>query len=121
MTKPQTAFLEAIRRAGGQVALAKELGVPQSTISFWLHGAKKGVSAEKVTDVERITLVPRHELRPDLFPPPDSTPENTEPTADVEPGKGHFSRFKHLRRAHFASAEEVNAHIRALRDEWDRR
>jgi hypothetical protein len=34
---------------------------------------------------------------------------------------GHFSRFKHLRRSHFASAEEVNAHVSALRDEWDRR
>ena len=34
---------------------------------------------------------------------------------------GHFSRFKHLRRSHFASAEEVSAHVSALRDEWDRR
>ena len=36
-------------------------------------------------------------------------------------GTGHFSRFKHLRRSHFASAEEISAHISALRDEWDRR
>ena len=34
---------------------------------------------------------------------------------------GHFSRFKHLRRSHFASAEEISEHISALRDEWDRR
>ena len=34
---------------------------------------------------------------------------------------GHFTRFKHLRRSHFASAEEINAHINALRDEWARR
>jgi len=34
---------------------------------------------------------------------------------------GHFSRWKHLRRTHFASSEEIVEHIRALRDEWDRR
>lgn len=34
---------------------------------------------------------------------------------------GHFSRWKHLRRSHFASVSEINAHIAALRDEWDRR
>jgi hypothetical protein len=34
---------------------------------------------------------------------------------------GHFSRWRHLRRPHFASMEEINAHVRALRDEWDRR
>jgi hypothetical protein len=31
---------------------------------------------------------------------------------------GHFSRFKHLRRPHFASSAEVIDHVRALRDEW---
>ena len=34
---------------------------------------------------------------------------------------GHFSRWKHLRRADFASREEISAHIDALREEWDRR
>jgi len=34
---------------------------------------------------------------------------------------GHFSRFKALRRANFASVEEITAHISALRDEWERR
>ncbi|MFK8253796.1 hypothetical protein [Ancylobacter terrae] len=37
------------------------------------------------------------------------------------PSSGHFSRFKHLRRSRFASAEEIDDHIRALREEWDRR
>lgn len=31
---------------------------------------------------------------------------------------GDFSRFKHLRRANFASAKDVDVHISALRDEW---
>lgn len=43
-------------------------------------------------------------------------PQNAGPS-----GTGHFSRFKHLRRSHFASSEEIVAHLRALRDEWDRR
>jgi hypothetical protein len=34
---------------------------------------------------------------------------------------GHFSRWRHLRRPHFASMEQINAHVSALRDEWDRR
>jgi hypothetical protein len=34
---------------------------------------------------------------------------------------GQFSRWGHLRRAHFASKEEINSHVRALREEWDRR
>jgi hypothetical protein len=34
---------------------------------------------------------------------------------------GQFSRWRALRRTHFASTEEVVDHVRALRDEWDRR
>jgi hypothetical protein len=34
---------------------------------------------------------------------------------------GHFSRWKRLRRADFASPAEITAHINALREEWDRR
>jgi hypothetical protein len=42
----------------------------------------------------------------------------------VDRGKkntGHFSRYRHLRRSNFASADEVSAHIDALRSEWERR
>jgi hypothetical protein len=34
---------------------------------------------------------------------------------------GQFSRWKRLRRSHFATIEETVGHIRALRSEWDRR
>ena len=34
---------------------------------------------------------------------------------------GHFSRWKHLRRANLPSPGEIAAHINALREEWDRR
>lgn len=32
-----------------------------------------------------------------------------------------FSRFEHLRRNNFGSVEEVDAHIRGLRNEWSHR
>ncbi|MEI9804689.1 MAG: YdaS family helix-turn-helix protein [Pseudolabrys sp.] len=101
MTKHQSALLKAIERAGGQEALAKAINVPQSTVSFWLNKAKKGVAAEKVADVERITLVPRHELRPDLFPLPVATALHDSPPQQHEGKLGHFSRYKHLRRDRF--------------------
>lgn len=38
-----------------------------------------------------------------------------------EVSAGHFSRWRHLRRREFESSEEIIDHVRALRDEWDRR
>ncbi|AZG76069.1 hypothetical protein [Methylocystis rosea] len=32
-----------------------------------------------------------------------------------------FSKYEHIRRATFHSLEEVNDHVRSLRDEWDHR
>lgn len=61
-------MLEALERAkkavGGATALAKAMNdelTPQA-ISQW-----KKVPAERVLDVERITGVSRHSLRPDIF------------------------------------------------------
>jgi hypothetical protein len=34
---------------------------------------------------------------------------------------GHFTRFKHLRRDRFRTLQEINDHVAALREEWDRR
>ena len=36
-------------------------------------------------------------------------------------GWGGFSRYRHLAKNNFQSTEEVVAHVRALRDEWDER
>ena len=52
----------------------------------------------------------------DLRSADDEGPSLVEP-----PPTGQFSRWRHLRRPHFASIEEINAHISALRHEWDRR
>ncbi len=44
-----------------------------------------------------------------------------EEASDPSPAAGHFTRWKHLRRAEFLTTEEIVDHVRALRDEWDRR
>jgi DNA-binding transcriptional regulator YdaS (Cro superfamily) len=58
---------DACKKAGGQTALAKALGLSsQGSISRWVSTGR--IPAERVLDVERATGVPRHELRPDLYP-----------------------------------------------------
>lgn len=60
--------LKAVEKAGGASRLAEALHVTRSAISQW-----RQVPAERVLDVERATGVPRHELRPDLYPPHPET------------------------------------------------
>lgn len=42
--------------------LAKELGIEPASVSGW-----RRIPAERVSEVSRITGVPRAELRPDIF------------------------------------------------------
>jgi len=63
----KAAILRACKQAGGQTALARKLGIrTQSTVSSWI--ARGRVPAEKVLLIEAATGVPRHDLRPDLYP-----------------------------------------------------
>jgi len=48
--------------------LATALGITPGAISQWDR-----VPAERVLDVERITGIPRHALRPDLYPAPEAS------------------------------------------------
>lgn len=57
------ALQKAIEKAGSQRALAQRLGITDSAISQWAR-----VPTPRVLDVERITGVSRHELRPDIYP-----------------------------------------------------
>jgi DNA-binding transcriptional regulator YdaS (Cro superfamily) len=50
---------------GGQAALAGAIGRPEETVSYWTNG-KSLVDPELVVEIERITGVSRHDLRPDL-------------------------------------------------------
>ena len=59
--------LERAKKAAGRAyKLADKLGISQQAISRW-----KKIPPLRVLDVERATGIPRHELRPDIYPPPD--------------------------------------------------
>ncbi|MDC9591424.1 helix-turn-helix domain-containing protein [Xenorhabdus sp. XENO-10] len=64
----------AVSIAGGQTALARQIGVTQGAVWKWLRGLKR-VSPEHAVAIVEATngAVQAHELRPDLpkvFPPP---------------------------------------------------
>ena len=48
---------------GRKSRLAEALGISPGAITQWDR-----IPAERVIDIERITGIPRHELRPDLYP-----------------------------------------------------
>lgn len=56
---------EAYRKAGGLKRVASAVKRKPGTVSGW-----KKVPPEHVLTVERVSGVPRHVLRPDLYPPP---------------------------------------------------
>lgn len=57
---------KAAVRAGGVTSLAKALGVRHTSFYSW-----RRVPAERVRAIEAATGIPAHELRPDIFPPPE--------------------------------------------------
>jgi DNA-binding transcriptional regulator YdaS (Cro superfamily) len=59
------AMTVACGSVGGQVALARAIGRSEETVSEWANG-KYLVDPELVVQIERITGVSRHDLRPDL-------------------------------------------------------
>ncbi len=65
-TPDKTPKDRAVEAAGGVTRLAEAIGVTRSAVSQWPR-----VPAERVLEVERASSVPRHELRPDIYPPPE--------------------------------------------------
>jgi DNA-binding transcriptional regulator YdaS (Cro superfamily) len=58
--------MDAIRERRGLMAkIAGELGITRAAVATW-----RRVPAERVAAVERITEIPRHQLRPDLYQDP---------------------------------------------------
>lgn len=60
---------KAILEAGGREALAARIGVHPNTIRYW---AARSLPAGRAVQVEAVTGIPRHELRPDLWEPPQA-------------------------------------------------
>jgi DNA-binding transcriptional regulator YdaS (Cro superfamily) len=56
---------------GLKVRVARELGITHGAVSQWL-AAGRGIPATRVLDVERVTGISRHELRPDIYPVQES-------------------------------------------------
>jgi len=52
----------AAEKVGGMAQLAAELGIARQAIYQWTR-----VPVARVVEIERITGVPRSELRPDIF------------------------------------------------------
>lgn len=70
MDNTTTPLEAAIKAVGTQQALADALGIRSASISEWK--ARGRIPAERVLDVETVTGVSRHALRPDIFgPAPD--------------------------------------------------
>lgn len=61
---------EIIRRAGGLVKLAKAAGRHHATVLGWTR-----VPPQHVRAVSAATGLTAHELRPDLWDPPDTAPQ----------------------------------------------
>jgi DNA-binding transcriptional regulator YdaS (Cro superfamily) len=60
---PAPIIRHAAQKIGGMAELARRLGTTRQAVWQW-----RRIPAERVLDIERATRVPRHELRPDLYP-----------------------------------------------------
>ena len=58
--------IKAIDAAGGLQPMAAKLGVTYQAVQKWRNS---GIPVTRVLDVERITGISRHEIRPDIFGP----------------------------------------------------
>jgi hypothetical protein len=124
--------------------LGRDIGVPYPTISAWKQRAS--IPAAYWWDIVRAAMQRGHsEVTAEVLARLHSRKANNgRPSGFAEDGvhsaiagtgtipqieyvphegtaTGHFSRWKHLRRANFATPDEISAHIKALREEWDRR
>lgn len=53
----------AIERIGGVVQVARKLGITHAAVSQW-----EACPTQRVLTIEALSDVPRHELRPDIYP-----------------------------------------------------
>lgn len=70
MSKPidlTTAVRAAVIAAGSRTALARLLGIKPQAVEQWRY-----IPHKRVRDVARVTKIPLHVLRPDLYDPPGS-------------------------------------------------
>lgn len=62
-----TPIADALKKRGiSQAALARQLSVDNATVCRWAKGRSR-VRAERVLEIESLTGISRHVLRPDLY------------------------------------------------------
>lgn len=66
MSTPLKTWRTSAEKSAEEVATA--IGVTLAMLSRWETGVRR-VPAERVLDIERVTGVSRHELRPDIYGP----------------------------------------------------
>ncbi len=76
-TAPQRALKRAIAIVGTAAEFSRRIGITEQAISQW-----KITPVKRVFAVERISGVPRHELRPDIYPPPIGGPAGQPPASE---------------------------------------
>lgn len=126
---------EVFSAFGGPAMVARALGVRPSTASemkrrgsipaeYWLDLVREA-KRMRIAGIDAETLVRLHARNTEEFSSEATEIEGVGQLGRrgerTSTGSGHFSRFQHLRRPHFASAEAIDDHVRALREEWDRR
>lgn len=80
---PEISLIDKVRQAGGgAVALAAALSRDGKQLRSQAVSQWQRVPAERVLDVERLTGISRHDLRPDVFGP---TPDHLPTTGDTLP------------------------------------
>lgn len=67
MQTPSEIARKAVEDAGGPAVVCHHLGITRHAIYQWKH-----VPAPHVLRVEKLSGVPRHKLRPDLYPDPET-------------------------------------------------
>lgn len=70
--RPMPSVKQIINDWGGAAEMSRALRLPLQTVYSWM--LRDAIPATRVIDVERLTGVPRHKLRPDIFPAPPRGP-----------------------------------------------
>ena len=60
-------ILDVIKAVGSQRKLASRLGISHQSITQW-----RQIPSTRAIEIEKITGISRHRLRPDVFGPPDT-------------------------------------------------